>query len=482
MMAGRGGGQPAADGGLARHIPVLGGPAVEFLNVRDGGVYIDATFGAGGYTRADPRSRELQRHRHRPRPARDRRRFRPGRRAPTGGWCWSRTGSPISKAWRAPAATTRSTASCSTSACRRCSSTRPRAASRSASTVRSTCAWAAPGRAPPTWWRAPASATSPSIIATLGEERHARAVARAIVRARDETPIETTGALADIVARVVHARPGTIHPATRTFQALRIFVNEELHELAAALEAAERVLRPGGRLVVVSFHSLEDRIVKSFLTARGRRSAASRHAPEAVQTPPSFRILTGRPVVGRRRRDRRQSARAFGKTARRRAHRCAGRRRHRRRSAAAAAVARRGHDREAQVMMRVLNILVIAALVSAAAYVYKIKFEFDAAGRAPRQAAHGDPAGAGRHRRAARGVVEARHPRAASRTWRTGISRSSRSIRGSSTRSRNLPERPPDLVPPDSADPIGIAARKSRRDSNVPTASSIPAASRRAKR
>ena len=135
------------------------------------------------------------------------------------------------------------------------------------------------------------------IIATLGEERHARAVARAIVRARDATPIETTGALAEIVGRVVHARPGQIHPATRTFQALRIFVNEELDELAAALEAAERVLRPGGRLVVVSFHSLEDRIVKSFLTARGRRSAGSRHAPEAVQAPTSFRILTGRPVT-----------------------------------------------------------------------------------------------------------------------------------------------------------------------------------------
>jgi 16S rRNA (cytosine1402-N4)-methyltransferase len=135
------------------------------------------------------------------------------------------------------------------------------------------------------------------IIATLGEERHARAVARAIVRVRDTAPIETTGALAEIVSRVVHARPGQIHPATRTFQALRIFVNEELGELAAALEAAERVLRPGGRLVVVSFHSLEDRIVKTFLTARGRRSAGSRHAPEAVHAPTSFRILTGRPVT-----------------------------------------------------------------------------------------------------------------------------------------------------------------------------------------
>jgi 16S rRNA (cytosine1402-N4)-methyltransferase len=136
-----------------------------------------------------------------------------------------------------------------------------------------------------------------TIIAKLGEERHARAVARAIVRARDAAPIDTTGALADIVGRVVHARPGAIHPATRTFQALRIFVNEELGELVAALHAAERVLRPGGRLVVVSFHSLEDRIVKSFLAARGRRSAGSRHAPEARHASPSFRILTGRPIA-----------------------------------------------------------------------------------------------------------------------------------------------------------------------------------------
>jgi 16S rRNA (cytosine1402-N4)-methyltransferase len=134
-----------------------------------------------------------------------------------------------------------------------------------------------------------------AIIAMLGEEHRARAVARAIVKARGEAPIATTGALASIVARVVHAREGQIHPATRTFQALRIFVNDELSELAQALAAAERVLKPSGRLAVVSFHSLEDRIVKIFLTERSRAPAASRHQPEIVSAPPSFRVLTRKP-------------------------------------------------------------------------------------------------------------------------------------------------------------------------------------------
>jgi 16S rRNA (cytosine1402-N4)-methyltransferase len=95
----------------------------------------------------------------------------------------------------------------------------------------------------------------------------------------------------------VHVKPGTIHPATRTFQALRIFVNEELHELVAALEAAERVLKPGGHLVVVSFHSLEDRIVKTFFTERGRIAAGSRHAPVIESPAPTFNTLTKRPIV-----------------------------------------------------------------------------------------------------------------------------------------------------------------------------------------
>jgi 16S rRNA (cytosine1402-N4)-methyltransferase len=135
------------------------------------------------------------------------------------------------------------------------------------------------------------------IVFHLGEERHSRAVARAIVAARAEAPIRTTRALAEIVARVVHARPGTIHPATRTFQALRIFVNEELAELATALGAAERILKSSGRLVVVSFHSLEDRIVKIFLAERSRTAGVSRHRPDIAAPAPTFRLLTKRPIA-----------------------------------------------------------------------------------------------------------------------------------------------------------------------------------------
>jgi 16S rRNA (cytosine1402-N4)-methyltransferase len=136
-----------------------------------------------------------------------------------------------------------------------------------------------------------------NIIYIFGEERHSRGVARAIVAARKEAPIVTTRALADIVAKVVRSKPGEIHPATRTFQALRIFVNEELDELYLALSAAERVLKPGGRLAVVSFHSLEDRIVKNFLGERAKAGGGSRHLPEIARAAPSFVILTKRPVT-----------------------------------------------------------------------------------------------------------------------------------------------------------------------------------------
>ncbi len=136
-----------------------------------------------------------------------------------------------------------------------------------------------------------------AIIARLGEEKHARAVARAIVRARPKQNIDSTRALAEIVAAAVPGRHAAIHPATRTFQALRIFVNDELSELALGLAAAERALKPLGRLVVVAFHSLEDRIVKTFLAERSRGPAGSRHRPEIAAPRPTFRVLTPRPLT-----------------------------------------------------------------------------------------------------------------------------------------------------------------------------------------
>lgn len=107
-----------------------------------------------------------------------------------------------------------------------------------------------------------------------GEERLARPIARAIVHDRKATPFRSTKQLAELIGRIVRSKPGDIHPATRSFQALRIAVNDELNELASALHAAERLLKPGGRLVVVSFHSLEDRIVKVFLATRSGRGGA----------------------------------------------------------------------------------------------------------------------------------------------------------------------------------------------------------------
>ncbi|MBM3477666.1 MAG: 16S rRNA (cytosine(1402)-N(4))-methyltransferase RsmH [Alphaproteobacteria bacterium] len=133
-------------------------------------------------------------------------------------------------------------------------------------------------------------------IATLGEERHARRVARAIVEARRAGPLARTLELAEIVRRVVPRAKDGIDPATRTFQALRLRVNDELGELGRGLAAAESILRPGGRIAVVSFHSLEDRVVKRFLRERSGGEGVSRHAPEAARRPPSFAIDARRPI------------------------------------------------------------------------------------------------------------------------------------------------------------------------------------------
>jgi 16S rRNA (cytosine1402-N4)-methyltransferase len=286
----------AVAGGLARHIPVLGRPAVEFLALQAGGVYIDATFGAGGYSRAildaaNCRVIGLDRDQSAIARGADLVQAAGGRLV------------LVEDAFSNLAAVARGVGHDAVDGVvfdLGVSSMQLDEAERGFSFRHDGPLDMRMGRAGPSAADVLAAASErdlAAIIATLGEERHARAVARAIVAARRDAPIETTRALADIVAGKVHARPGTIHPATRTFQALRIFVNEELDELAAGLAAAEHVLRAGGRLVVVSFHSLEDRIVKSFLASRGHRAGPSRHLPEAAQPPATFRSLTKRPIV-----------------------------------------------------------------------------------------------------------------------------------------------------------------------------------------
>lgn len=133
-------------------------------------------------------------------------------------------------------------------------------------------------------------------FATLGEERHARRVARAIVESRRETSIRRTLELAEIVRRVVPRAKDGIDPATRTFQAIRLRVNDELGELDRGLAAAEVALKPGGRLAVVSFHSLEDRVVKRFLRARSGGEGVSRHVPQGEMRAPTFEVTTRKPI------------------------------------------------------------------------------------------------------------------------------------------------------------------------------------------
>ncbi len=295
MMTDRGGGN-AVDGGLVRHIPVLAAEVLQYLGPRDGSVYIDGTFGAGGYTRAILDTADCR----------------------------------VVGIDRDPSAIARG-ADLVAKAGGRLTLIEDRFSSLDVVAQRaghdvvdgvvldvgvSSMHLDEAGRGfsfrhdGPLDMRMSASGPSAAdliavaterdlaaIIARLGEERFARPIARAIVRARSESPILTTRQLSAIVERIVHARPGQIHPATRTFQALRIFVNEELAELSGALSAAERILRPGGILVVVSFHSLEDRIVKSFLAERARMAAGSRHAPLADGPQPTFTLLTKKPVA-----------------------------------------------------------------------------------------------------------------------------------------------------------------------------------------
>ncbi|MDQ0510222.1 16S rRNA (cytosine(1402)-N(4))-methyltransferase RsmH [Ancylobacter amanitiformis] len=290
MMAGRGGSETDVAGGPARHLPVLLDEVIDHLAPRDGGVYVDGTFGAGGYTRAilaaaDARVIAIDRDPnaiadgqalvaesggrltlvHERFSALDAVVAAQGLERVDGvvldigvssmqidegerGFSFRRDG-PLDM---------------------RMSSEGPSAADLVAKLSETDLA---------------------NLLYRFGEERRSRAVARAIVEARASVPIERTLQLADIVAKVIWAKPHEPHPSTRTFQALRIAVNDELGELARALEAAERVLKPGGRLVVVTFHSLEDRIVKNFLANRAKAAGGSRHLPSVDVAPTSFRLV-----------------------------------------------------------------------------------------------------------------------------------------------------------------------------------------------
>jgi 16S rRNA (cytosine1402-N4)-methyltransferase len=279
-----------------RHIPVLGREAVEFLAPRDGGIYVDATFGAGGYSRliletSDTRVIGIDRD----------------RTAIAGGFdLVDRSGGRLTLV---EDRFSNLAEVCAAEGVNRVdgvimdigiSSMQVDEAERGFSFRLDGPLDMRMSQHGPSAADVVAKASEvdlAKIIYIFGEERYSRQVAKAIVAARKDAPITTTRALAEIISKVVWAKPGEIHPATRTFQALRIFVNEELDELHLALGAAERVLAPGGRLAVVSFHSLEDRIVKNFLSERGKSGGGSRHLPELAQSAPSFSILTKRPVI-----------------------------------------------------------------------------------------------------------------------------------------------------------------------------------------
>ena len=295
-MSAEDGAAAAVAGGIARHVPVLGAPALAMLNVHDGGVYIDATFGAGGYARAilaaaDCKVVGIDRDQSAIAAGADLVQAADGRLT-----LIEERFSNLDDAARDAGFTEVDGVVLDLGV----SSMQLDRAERGFSFRLDGPLDMRMGGDGPSAADVVAGASErdlANIIFILGEERHSRSIARAIVKARAQAPLLTTRALADIVSLVVHSRPGDIHPATRTFQALRIFVNDELGELAGALAGAERILKPHGRLVAVSFHSLEDRIVKSFLSCRSETRAGSRHAPELRRPAPTFRVLTKRPVV-----------------------------------------------------------------------------------------------------------------------------------------------------------------------------------------
>jgi 16S rRNA (cytosine1402-N4)-methyltransferase len=297
-MTGRGDGRAGAAGGPTRHVPVLLAEVCEALDVRRGGSFIDGTFGAGGYSRAileaNPKNQVLAVDRDPEAIAagatlairsKGRLRLVSGRfgeldRIAAAHGCAEVGGIVLDIG----------VSSMQLDAPRRGFSFRLDGPLDMRMDGEGASAADIVNEAP--------EAELADIFYHYGEERRSRAIARAIIEARRKGNIETTRELAELVAGLIHQELGGIHPATRVFQALRIAVNDELGELVRALHAAERILAPGGRLAVVTFHSLEDRIVKQFITARtGRAAAASRHLPAATAAVPSFRPIGKGPVL-----------------------------------------------------------------------------------------------------------------------------------------------------------------------------------------
>ncbi len=298
-MTGRGKGEaPEAAGGPTRHTPVLLSAALKALGAADGERYIDCTFGAGGYSRAilqsaDCRLLALDRD--------------PGaksfaaalaadypqdfrfRESPFG----ALAGVAESEGFVPADAVIFDLG---------VSSMQLDEASRGFSFMRDgplDMRMSGEGESAADVVNGYGEAELAEIFYRLGEERRSRAIAKAIVKRRAERPFERTLDLAGLIASVLGRRHDEAkHPATRCFQALRLYVNDELGELVEGLAAAEAILCPGGRLIAVTFHSLEDRIVKKFLTERsGWKGRPSRHLPvTGAEAEPSFKLMRRKPV------------------------------------------------------------------------------------------------------------------------------------------------------------------------------------------
>ncbi len=335
---------------------------------------IDGTFGAGGHTRAILERRHAG-DRHRPRPERGRGRLRACRGSRGPARRWSRIASPISTRWRRVSGMTRSMACCSISASRRCSSIRASAASRSAMTDRSTCAWAATARARPivvnTRVRARSrahhcDARRGALRARRSRARSSRRAARRRSRPRARSPPPSE--------RCLRQRPGEIHPATRTFQALRIFVNDELGELvdgAGGGRAHAEARRPARRdLVPLAGRPHREDVLRR-ARPRRRRLAPSRpksHAPRRASHSDRSPVVADDAEIAENPRARSAKLRAGERTDAPPL-----------RSDLAPLLPRLPAlddvMRRPLMLLRILHLVVIAALVLAAADVYKIKYE-----------------------------------------------------------------------------------------------------------